>query len=82
VALTLSSAQMKALAQQASSTAAQAEGPAPEISERAAAIACMESIETFFLRKEPSSPIPLLLGRARSCSGKDFASLMREMLPS
>ena len=41
----------------------------------------MMSIESYFRAVERSSPIPMLLSRARSYMGKDFESLMRELIP-
>ncbi|TNE68632.1 MAG: hypothetical protein EP336_04010 [Rhodobacteraceae bacterium] len=39
------------------------------------------SIESYFRAVERSSPIPMLLTKARSYIGKDFESLMRELIP-
>lgn len=39
------------------------------------------AVETYFRAVEKSSPIPLLLSRARGYIGKDFESLMREFIP-
>ena len=50
------------------------------VATRAAASALMLSIERFYRRCEPSSPIPLLLERARAFASKDFASLLKEMV--
>jgi predicted component of type VI protein secretion system len=41
----------------------------------------LSSVESFFRQVEPSSPIPTLLIRARSYFGKDFSSILNEMMP-
>jgi type VI secretion system protein ImpA len=38
-------------------------------------------VATFFRTAEPSSPIPLVLDRARGMSGRDFISLLQDMMP-
>ncbi|WP_194269420.1 type VI secretion system ImpA family N-terminal domain-containing protein [Tritonibacter litoralis] len=40
------------------------------------------AVENFFRSVEKSSPIPLLLARAKGYIGKDFEFLMREFIPS
>lgn len=39
------------------------------------------AVETYFRAKERSSPIPMLLARARSYIGKDFETLLKELVP-
>ena len=80
-ALVISANQMKTLAEQGTKAPAQDTVAPPVIGTRGEALAQMEAVESFFQRNEPSSPIPMLLGRARSYSGRDFAALMKEMLP-
>jgi type VI secretion system protein ImpA len=46
---------------------------------RAEASALMRSVEVFYKANEPSSPIPLLVERARNFVAKDFTALLREM---
>jgi type VI secretion system protein ImpA len=46
---------------------------------RADATALMRKVEQFYKLTEPSSPIPLLVERARNFVAKDFTSLLREM---
>ena len=46
---------------------------------RGQATALMKSIEQFYKATEPSSPIPLLIERARNFVAKDFTSLLKEM---
>lgn len=48
---------------------------------RADAVALMGATIAYFTRAEPSSPAPLLLERAQRMCGKDFLSILREMLP-
>lgn len=48
---------------------------------RADAVALMGAIIAYFQRSEPSSPAPLLLERAQRMCGKDFLSILRELLP-
>lgn len=81
VALTITAAQMKTLAQQGTKAPAAGQGTRPEIASRGQATAWMEAVETYFQRNEPSSPIPLLLARSRTYANKDFSLLMKEMLP-
>lgn len=78
--LTISSAQMKTLAQGAAAAPA---GDVPEvkINSRSEALNCMQAIEKYYQRVEPSSPIPFLLARGRSYSGRDFAALFKELAP-
>ena len=78
--LTLTSAQMKSLSEPAAAPASSAPTDPPVIATRASADACMAEVERYFQKREPSSPIPMLLRRARSYSGKDFSELMKEML--
>ncbi len=50
-----------------------------EISTRDGAIKAMDKIITYFEQNEPSSPIPLLLTRAKRCVGKNFLELAQEL---
>ncbi|MEL6689808.1 MAG: type VI secretion system ImpA family N-terminal domain-containing protein [Pseudomonadota bacterium] len=45
------------------------------------AAAQVMAVETYFRAVEKSSPVPILLARARSYIGKDFETLMREIVP-
>lgn len=45
------------------------------------AAAQVHAVENFFRTVEKSSPIPILLNRARSYIGKDFETLMKEIVP-
>ncbi|MEL6883102.1 MAG: type VI secretion system ImpA family N-terminal domain-containing protein [Pseudomonadota bacterium] len=58
--------------------------PEPEVfivKDPAAAGAQIMAVEQYFRAVEKSSPIPLLLQRARSYIGKDFESLLKEFVP-
>jgi len=77
---TLDFAQLSALADVTATDLGEAEAKIFSITTRAQATALMLSVERFYRRNEPSSPIPLLLERARTFVSKDFAGLMKEML--
>ncbi len=74
-------------------TSAAPEGPAPAtahqpatpavaaVDDAKAAAAAMRSVEEYFRRAERSSPVPILLQRARSYLEKDFQSLVDELIP-
>lgn len=80
VPLTITSAQMKTLSQGGAAPAA-GDAPEPPVANRQDALAQMQAIERFYQRTEPSSPIPMLLTRARSYAGRDFAALLKELGP-
>lgn len=44
-------------------------------------ISAIQEIEDYYRKKEPGSPIPLLLQRARNLVDKDFISLMEDLAP-
>lgn len=48
---------------------------------RQAAIQSIEAVIGFYRQKEPSSPIPLLLGQARTFATEDFIGALRSVLP-
>ncbi len=48
---------------------------------RQAAIQSIEAVIGFYRQKEPSSPIPLLLGQARAFATEDFIGALRSVLP-
>ncbi|MBQ2261477.1 MAG: type VI secretion system ImpA family N-terminal domain-containing protein [Loktanella sp.] len=52
-----------------------------DIKTAAAAAAAIQSVENHFRRHEKSSPVPLLLQRARSYLDRDFQSLVDELIP-
>lgn len=49
---------------------------------RAQASALIGAIASFLRQSEPSSPVPLILEYANSISGRDFHSLLRDILPA
>ncbi len=51
------------------------------VKDAAAAGAQIMAVETYFRAVERSSPIPLLLHRARGYIGKDFETLLKELVP-
>lgn len=53
----------------------------PEVLSRDHAGALLKQLEDFFRQREPASPIPILLFKARNFLTKDFHSLVRELLP-
>ncbi|MEM8662658.1 MAG: type VI secretion system ImpA family N-terminal domain-containing protein [Pseudomonadota bacterium] len=50
-----------------------------EAPDRPSAIALMTEVATWYRKSEPSSPIPLLLDRARELMTKDFSTLLSEL---
>lgn len=46
------------------------------------ALNCLADITQFYRLREPSSPLPLLLERARNLVGRDFLAVLSEMLPA
>lgn len=53
----------------------------PEVVSRDHAGQILKQIEDFFRQREPASPIPILLFKARNMLTKDFHALVRELLP-
>ncbi|MWD29966.1 type VI secretion system protein TssA [Aquicoccus sp. SCR17] len=41
--------------------------------------AALDRIMTYYARQEPSSPVPILLGRAKRLVGADFMTIMKDM---
>jgi type VI secretion system protein ImpA len=58
------------------------EVPVAEILSRDHAGMVLKQIEEFFRVREPASPIPILLFKARNMLTKDFHALVRELIPS
>ncbi len=77
---TLDFAQLLGLVEDEPDRQEEGEAKTFDVATRAQATSLMLSIERFYRRTEPSSPIPLLLERARTFASKDFASLLKEML--
>jgi type VI secretion system protein ImpA len=69
----------------ASSTASgTAAGPAPisgEIGSRADVVRMLDKILAYYQRHEPSSPVPMLLERAKRLAPKSFFEIMEELAP-
>ncbi len=84
----LSTDKLKALSNEAPSGApAPAPEPAevgdpPVVTNTQEAAAALRGVEDFFRRSEKSSPVPILLQRARSYLDKDFQALMSELIPA
>ncbi len=57
-------------------------GEPPALASRTDVAAHIRSVEDFYRRNEPTSPIPLLLVRARSYLDKDFEAIVAELLPA
>jgi type VI secretion system protein ImpA len=60
-----------------------AEGPSMsgEIRSRDDAIRVLDRVSEYFRRNEPSSPVPLLLQRAKRLISKDFMEILRDIAP-
>ena len=56
-------------------------GSAVLIGSRREAIVALGRIGAFFQHSEPSSPVPMLIDRAKGTIGKDFMSLLGDLLP-
>ncbi|MBU0755710.1 MAG: type VI secretion system protein TssA [Planctomycetes bacterium] len=52
-----------------------------EIRSREDAIRALDGVCAFFKKTEPSSPVPLLLERAKRLVAQDFLSIMRDLAP-
>lgn len=52
-----------------------------EITSRDDVLRCLECVLTYYARHEPSSPLPVLLNRAKSLVHADFAAIVRNLLP-
>lgn len=55
--------------------------PSIQIASRDQAFAAIEAVTEYFARHEPSSPVPLLLRRARRIAEQDFIEILRELAP-
>ena len=63
---------------EAGAAAGVAAGP---IKTRQDALRSLEAVTLFFRQTEPSSPIPLLLDRAKNLIGKDFLEILASIAP-
>jgi type VI secretion system protein ImpA len=52
-----------------------------EIASRQDAIRAMDAIVVFFRKNEPSSPVPLLLDRAKRLVSKSFLEVLEDIAP-
>ena len=50
-----------------------------EINNQQDVIKCMNKIIRYYVRNEPSSPVPLMMHRAKKLVGKDFREIIREV---
>jgi type VI secretion system protein ImpA len=57
-------------------------GPQPIIATRAEVAAWLRDVDDYFRKREPASPIPLLLSRAKAYLDKDFGALISELMPA
>jgi type VI secretion system protein ImpA len=57
-------------------------GPPPTVTTRAEVAAWLRDVDDYFRKREPASPIPLLLSRAKAYLEKDFGALISEIMPS
>ncbi len=63
-------------------TAADADpGPRPDIADRSAVAPLISAVEEYFRVREPASPIPVLLFKARTYLDKDFTAIVADLLP-
>ena len=51
------------------------------VTTRAEALRLLDLVLTYYERYEPSSPLPLLIGRARRLADKDFMDILRDLAP-
>ncbi|NQD93587.1 type VI secretion system protein TssA [Pseudomonas sp. CrR25] len=52
-----------------------------EIASRDDVLRTLDRILSYYARHEPSSPVPVLLGRAKSLVSADFATIVRNLIP-
>ena len=69
---------------------ARAEAPAPaprmagtdfRVADRVSATQSISAVESFYRESEPSSPVPLLLQKARGYMNRDFAAIVSDLMP-
>ena len=53
----------------------------PQIQSREQVAEALKGVEEFFRLREPASPVPILLFKARNLLNKDFHAIVRELLP-
>ena len=69
-------------ASQAVTTESEDPGPAPQVESRSDVAGHLSALEEFYKAREPASPIPVLLFRARTYLEKDFSSIVTEIIPA
>jgi type VI secretion system protein ImpA len=52
-----------------------------EVTTRAEAVRLLDLVCTYYRRNEPSSPLPLLIERAKRLAEKDFIEILRDLAP-
>jgi type VI secretion system protein ImpA len=52
-----------------------------QVSNRADAILAIDRVVEYFQKNEPSSPVPILLGRAKKLIAMDFMEVLRDLTP-
>lgn len=67
---------------QAQDTSGEDAGPPPEVNSRSDVAGHLSALEEFYRAREPASPIPVLLFRARTYLEKDFSSIVTEIIPA
>ena len=78
-------ARLKMLSSEAASVAAPADevaGDPPEVANRADVAGHLKALEEFFRAREPASPVPVLIFRAKTYLEKDFSSVVAELIPA
>ncbi|WP_342077282.1 type VI secretion system ImpA family N-terminal domain-containing protein [Yoonia sp. SS1-5] len=68
-------------ANQAAPAADAEPGPVPDIPDRTHVAPLISAVEEYFRVREPASPIPVLLSKARTYLDKDFAAIVADLLP-
>jgi len=69
------------MAKHAPAPEAEPTDPAPDITSRAEVASWLRGVDEYFRLREPASPIPLLLSRAKAYLDKDFGALISELMP-
>ena len=78
-------ARLKMLSGEAASVAGAAEevaGDPPVVASRADVAGHLRALEEFFRAREPASPVPVLLFRAKTYLEKDFSAVVAELIPA
>ena len=58
-----------------------ASAPPGEVNTRADVLKAIDRIVAYYNRSEPTSPVPLLLGRARRLAQMNFMDIMKDLAP-